>query len=577
MPGPPRLPLDPYPQFLLSSLDFDLDNLDQLHPYQLALVHFSPLATPAQRLRADVLWWQKRREAIQGSDEEVGLREVSAGLRQMKRAREWLEGKVPGSKQMRETAVQTDPPAPPPQDSSTRPTPATTVTPVPVDLPPSPSPQPTQPSNTAQTLGASTPLSLPQSTAPCPAELECHFFVLWCGDLSPRVSPLLFAHFLHRRTSKLLPFFFGIRRATTTSYHVAFRSYDDAYTAHMQLNGQAFPRMKCKIRTSIVGRSRGTFKWRHLDPETRRSWIESKSLPDKELVEQAKPAGKGITVSEAYHNELRRIEAAGQPNAERMSEADRKFAEEAREATLRWRREHWGEDFDGHSDSCATCPSEYDLDDPDRVHGVFKIVNDTKASYPDIDGPVWRPILKSPVLRSFVRAYGFLSLGLRADQMPWYRPPPPPTAPPTPPPAPLPQQSPVRPPPLLAPQTRARPPPSQPTVSQLPSRPTFTPTTSHDSYPCFAYDPGSTAPPADPVPRPGPSAYSTASAPPHNAVPPPQRAPYMPASQPYNFGGWAAQKRGAEQDQTTDPRKRPRFEISSSYGRTDADVLPRSG
>lgn len=115
MPGPPRLPLDPYPQFLLSSLDIDLDNLDQLHPYQLALVHFSPLATPEQRLRADVLWWQKRREAIEGSGEEVGWSEASAGLRQMKRAREWLEGKVPGSSKMRDTGVQTDPPpAPPP-------------------------------------------------------------------------------------------------------------------------------------------------------------------------------------------------------------------------------------------------------------------------------------------------------------------------------------------------------------------------------------------------------------------------------------------------------------------------------
>ncbi|BGO96681.1 hypothetical protein NBRC10513v2_000619 [Rhodotorula toruloides] len=334
MPGPPRLPLDPYPQFLLSSLDFDLDNLDQLHPYQLALVHFSPLATPEQRLRADVLWWQRRREAIEGSGEEVGLSEASAGLRQMKRAREWLEGKVPGSRKMRDMEVQTDPPPAPPRPAEVakrKVSTTTTVTPVPIELPSS-SPPPTDPT---QTPAASTPLGLSQSNEPVPAELESHFFLLLCDNLSPRVSPLLFAHFLHRRNSKNLPFFFGIRRTTATSFLVAFGSYDDAHTAQTQLNGQVVPRMKCKIHASVAGRSRGTFKWRHLNPETRRMWLEKKELPDKEFADQAKPPGKGSTVSEGYHNELRRIEATTQPSAERMSEADRKFAEEAREATLR--------------------------------------------------------------------------------------------------------------------------------------------------------------------------------------------------------------------------------------------------
>lgn len=414
------------------------------------------------------------------------------------------------------------------------------------------------------------------------------------------MSTVLFAHFLLRRNSKaLLPFFFGIRRANTTTVDVAFRSYDDAYTAQTQLDGQTVPRMKCKIRASVKGRSRGTFKWRHLNPETRRSWIEDKKLPDKEFVDQAKPPGHGITVSQEYHNELRRIEAAGQPSAERMSEADCKLAEEARDATLKWRRENWGKDYDGHSDSCETCPAEYGLHDADRVGGVYKIVKDTQAQYPDLDGLVWRPILKSPVLRAFVRAYGFSSLGLRADQMPWYRPPPPLTAPPTPPPGlspepsrqppppaasqarpqpatpqsdpqarPLPAAPPpvpqARPLPAAASQARSQPAPIQPAAPHLPPRPTFKPIFSPDTY----YNAGPIATTASS--RPGPSAYPATSASLHNisaVAPSVTQASHARASQAYDLGGWAAQKRTAGEE-SADPRKRARYDPAPSFGRT---------
>ncbi|BGP28898.1 hypothetical protein JCM10296v2_000634 [Rhodotorula toruloides] len=566
MPGPPRLPLDPYPQFLLSSLDFDLDNLDRLHPYQLALVHFSPLATPEQRLRADVLWWQRRREAIEGCGEEFGLSEASAGLRQMKRAREWLEGRVPGSKKMRDAGVQTDPPpAPPP------------TTPQPAVTPPTPAPVHafTQSSPTVGSVPSSNPTATRpsfdfsfESNEPCPPALHSQFHILWCGDIATAVTPALFLFFLVRRTRNRLPRFFALRRASSGAFLLAFRSSDDAHVAQQDLDGEAVPHMKCRINAVVRGNSGSEFKWRDLSVETRQCWTMYRSLPRQQLVDQAKPAGKGITVSQDYHDELQRIKDAEEQD-------ERRLADEAREATLKWRRDNWGGDYDGHSDSCESCPPQYDLTDDERVESVLKIINDSKAAYPDVQGPVWRPILKSPVLRSFVRAYGFTKLGLRADQMPWYRPPPPPTAPPTPPPGPPPpQQSPAQqPPPPPQPRYQHRPPP-QPPAPRLPSRPTFTPSATYDSYPSFAFGGGTTAAPTNQVPRPGPSSsYPAGFSLPYTGaiipnIVPPAGPSHTPVYQPYDFGGWTAQKRGAGGDQTTDPRKRARYDAGVAYGRT---------
>ncbi|POY71425.1 hypothetical protein BMF94_5738 [Rhodotorula taiwanensis] len=100
-----HLPLDPFPGFSTCSLDFSLDNLGSLYDYQLALVHFHPRATEENKVEAQVVFW-RRRIARENRDND-GKVELDAALRQLKRAREWLEGKVPGSRSMRDGSAQT--------------------------------------------------------------------------------------------------------------------------------------------------------------------------------------------------------------------------------------------------------------------------------------------------------------------------------------------------------------------------------------------------------------------------------------------------------------------------------------
>ncbi|GAA6032740.1 hypothetical protein JCM8097_000768 [Rhodosporidiobolus ruineniae] len=90
--------LDPYPGFERSLLP-SLTQLDSLLPYQLALVPFHPEASTTDIDRARALF-QRRRVKSLARREELGLPEKEAELRQLQRAQDWLEGKVPGSKRM---------------------------------------------------------------------------------------------------------------------------------------------------------------------------------------------------------------------------------------------------------------------------------------------------------------------------------------------------------------------------------------------------------------------------------------------------------------------------------------------
>ncbi|GAA6032742.1 hypothetical protein JCM8097_000769 [Rhodosporidiobolus ruineniae] len=90
--------LDPYPGFERTVLP-DLSSLDQLLPFQLALVPFHPEATHSHIAHARALF-QQRRVASIARKEQLGLPEKQAELRQLERARDWLEGRAPGSKKM---------------------------------------------------------------------------------------------------------------------------------------------------------------------------------------------------------------------------------------------------------------------------------------------------------------------------------------------------------------------------------------------------------------------------------------------------------------------------------------------
>ncbi|GAA5980003.1 hypothetical protein JCM10908_001495 [Rhodotorula pacifica] len=115
-PPPPsqdHLPLDPFPGFVMCNLDFQLDDLEKLYDYQLALVPFHPQATPEHKIEAEVIFW-RRRVARKSDDvafeaqELEGKVELDAAKRQLRRARDWLEGKVPASRPMKDAQVQVD-------------------------------------------------------------------------------------------------------------------------------------------------------------------------------------------------------------------------------------------------------------------------------------------------------------------------------------------------------------------------------------------------------------------------------------------------------------------------------------
>jgi hypothetical protein len=98
--------LDPFPGFE-SSLLPPLDNLNSLRSYQLALVPFHPEATLEQHAQARTIFRRRRMEAL-SRREELGMGEKTLEQRQMRRAQEWLEGKVPGSRRMVDGETQTD-------------------------------------------------------------------------------------------------------------------------------------------------------------------------------------------------------------------------------------------------------------------------------------------------------------------------------------------------------------------------------------------------------------------------------------------------------------------------------------
>ncbi|GJN91646.1 hypothetical protein Rhopal_004669-T1 [Rhodotorula paludigena] len=512
--------LDPYPGFYLASLDFSLDCLDQLFSYQLALVGLHPQCTPELRTRADDLL-RTRRESAQRRGYEDGFFEKNAEMRQLQRAKRWLEGTLPQSRNMRDMAVQTDPPppTPPPRPQPTAARPAS-----PLASPDAPAPAPL-PSTSAlpATVSASSPgprFSFPDSMERCPPALHSQLHILWCGDLDEDVTTRLFLHFLLRRQREPFPRPLAIKRSASGAILLGFRSSADVDAALGQLDDVALPLMGCRIRAVARGNSGSEFRWCDLSDEVRHAWTTHGRLPDAALryVDKVDPPEKGVKVSKGYHAEWVRIQRA------------RQAAEAELTAQYRPRRRRYGAGWsDDDDDGSFGSFWSSDEDDPRRStrrrapwfgSSMFSSRRRSASASPPAPSPWWPPQpqqKRQPAVR-FAPAPGLQ-----------------PAAAPTAPPAPYLAQAPTFPgfgtPPTLQPRASApNPPPPL-------------------AAPGFA--PSTTVPRAvqSVQPRPGVSTASGVAAP----APPAAAA----------GGSQATAKRplpvGAVADASSDPRKRVRF------------------
>ncbi|BGP36754.1 hypothetical protein JCM10449v2_000656 [Rhodotorula kratochvilovae] len=484
--------LDPFPAFHHAPLDFPLDSLNSLASHQLALVQFHPDATREHCIRAELLFKKRRRLERDEEAYRVGLKD--AELRQVERARQWLEGTLPQSRPMRDAAVQTQAPdrvAAPDQvgagmgggqvnaGQQRESAPQSTLPAASLPLDPTAPPGPS--------------FSFPDTTEPCPRELSSHFHILWCGDLDDDVTPLLFLHF---------PRPLAIRRSSSGAMMLAFRSAAYALHAQQRLDGEPLPLMRCKIRAIVRGNSGSEFRWRDLSDEVRDAWDRMRALPPAEgaWVEKAPGPVRGVRVSAGYQREWERIEAVRE--ARRRDEEEEQAVRRA--ASLRekrkWREANWGVDYDGHESDCESCPDvgEFEYDDVyiRDLAAKVRYWNDWYSRV-EFDRNAW-------IHRQAIQSIGYADLNANADWFPWYRPPPPreptppsPTPSPTPPPpAPAPQPNPHAShfaPPAPHPQAAPRMPhssigrphpsasaaarpaglPARPPVAGLPARPAF--------------------------------------------------------------------------------------------------------
>jgi hypothetical protein len=325
----PPLPLDPFPGFSTCSLDFALDHIDQLYDYQLALVAFHPEATLDHKAEAELLFWRRRVARKEADLVEDGQVELEAGLRQLQRARDWLEGKAPSSRPMKDAQVQARPSAkdaqvrtgrrPPPvpcsaaaasddlqpiQSSSTAAgTPASASPP---DAPTSSrSHDPDAPPGPYFSAFHNGGASLPPAPKSVPLLLK-QPNVLWVGGFTKQATRTLFLAFIKRVGPEKFPRPLAISKISQLIYVVAFRTRSEVKLAQRLLHNVALPKMKSKL-TATLGTSR-TFKWSDFSDEVRDAWLRTGRLPFKRpvFVEMA-PAPFKVCVSTEYQAELDRI------------------------------------------------------------------------------------------------------------------------------------------------------------------------------------------------------------------------------------------------------------------------------
>ncbi|GAA6001839.1 hypothetical protein JCM10207_002344 [Rhodosporidiobolus poonsookiae] len=382
MAGLPPPVLDPYPAFHLARLP-SLNNLDSLHSYQLALVPFHPESTPEQRNRARALFQRRRMEGMVRR-EEVGRPEKDAELRQLHRARDWLAGVVPGSRPMRDADVATDEPEPTftsgevrervrkvsalaveralqDHDEATKKVVEAAIAAERIKAAEErrlaveqaielqkridrmaqeravaaaveqaqgkPAEQAQQP--LVPHPAATTPQSSPEEALengmpaggpffdfhstnprPIPRDLINLFHIVLCTGLSERVTPCLLFHYMTRYQRASVPRPLALHRSQSGSIMIAFRSQEAAEEAVRQLDGKGMLLAQCKISARIKTNQGNEFRWRDCSLEVQEQWSDYRRLPLEVWAMKALPAAKGVSVSVSYQKEWDRIKRA---------------------------------------------------------------------------------------------------------------------------------------------------------------------------------------------------------------------------------------------------------------------------
>ncbi|KWU43656.1 hypothetical protein RHOSPDRAFT_26201 [Rhodotorula sp. JG-1b] len=326
----PPLPLDPFPGFSTCSLDFPLDHIDQLYDYQLALVDFHPDATLGHKSEAELLFWRRRVARKKADLVDDGQVELDAGLRQLQRARDWLEGKAPSSRPMKDAQVQARPSTKEAQVRTGR-------------RPPPPVPcsaaaadddddlQPVQSSSTAAVTPVTAPTtsrsddpdappgpffsafqkggaSLPPAPKTLPL-LNQQLHVLWVGGFTKQATRALFLAFIKHAGPRKFPRPLAISKISHSTYIVGFRSRPEVQLARRLLHNVALPKMMSKLTATpgTPGTSR-TFKWSDFSDEVRGAWLRTGKLPFKwPMYVDMAPAPFKVCVSTEYQAELDRI------------------------------------------------------------------------------------------------------------------------------------------------------------------------------------------------------------------------------------------------------------------------------
>lgn len=201
---------------------------------------------------------------------------------------------------------------------------------VPSPLPPRPAPSVPQPIPTLSDIaqpkskpqemdsppGPTFSFVVPPNPQRIPSELVDVLHITACANLDPRVTPALFLHFLLRAGKKQYPRPLGLHKLNDKNILVAFRSAGDARHAFQQLNNEMMPLAKTKISANIMPSSiASVFYWHEMSEQLQRTWEKERALPSGLWCSKAPGPKKGISVSQDYHDEWRRILAGAATGA----------------------------------------------------------------------------------------------------------------------------------------------------------------------------------------------------------------------------------------------------------------------
>ncbi|GJN91645.1 hypothetical protein Rhopal_004668-T1 [Rhodotorula paludigena] len=300
-----------FPRFELARLDFALDDLASLAPFQLALVAFHPSATAQHKADARAQFFQ-RRWAAEDAGEQVGLDEAEGELRALTQARNALaKAKEETRSRMKDQATQT---------GEKEPALGAVKREDGVELD-------EREGNRRLPTPISPPVQLPEiDLAPpgpvfsfdwlnngpwCSRDLLKRFYTIRIPSLPHPVTVRLLHEYLLMRRRDPFPRPLAYRSTNTGGLFIAFRSHQDATDAMQRLNGCTLPLAKVKLQgVQLKPNVEGTeFRMGSLSEEVRAAWEDKGGLPEgARWVGQAPSPRRGVKVSEAYEAEWREIE-----------------------------------------------------------------------------------------------------------------------------------------------------------------------------------------------------------------------------------------------------------------------------